>query len=283
MTLATAASVYGAPVLVRDDGGVPVRLSGPAQRVVSLSPALTETLFHIGAGAVLVGVDRASDYPVAAATLPRVGTVAGVDRERLLALRPDLVLVWRSGVGTGLVQWLRSAGIAVYVSEPGNLDQIAGTMERLGRLTGESERGAAAAAAFRARTASLRHRYRRTDPASVFYQVWHDPLITVNGDQFISQVIQLCGGRNVFAALDQSAPPVSVEAVLAQDPQFLVAGAMERQGDPLAHWRRWPFLRAVRQGNLVSIPADLLQRPTARLLDGAQRLCERMAAAETLP
>lgn len=281
--LAMAAPVPAAPVSVRDDLGEVVRLPQPARRIVSLSPGLTETLFQIGAGDRLVAVDLASDFPAAAAELPRVGSIAGVDRERLLALQPDLVVLWGSGSRAGLVDWLRRSGIAVYVSEPRELDQIATTMERLGRLSGRDQEGTAAAAAFRQRAQSLRRRYHRQPPWTVFYQVWHDPLITVNGGQFISQVIDLCGGSNVFAGLAGSAPQISVEAVLARDPQFLVAGVAAGQSDPLAHWRRWPFLQAVRRGNLIRVPADLLQRPSARLLDGAQRLCAAMRLASETP
>lgn len=281
--LGAAAVAWSAPRTVRDDSGAAVTLPMPAQRVVSLSPGLTENLFHIGAGATLAGVDLASNFPAGAAALPKVGTVAGVDRERLLALRPDLVVVWGSGVRAGLTEWLRAAGIAVYVSEPRTLAQIATTMERLGHLTGHDDQARASAATFRDRVTELRRRYARSVPVTAFYQVWDDPLITVNGDQFISQVLELCGARNVFAALDRSAPVVSVEAVLARDPQVVVAGATPGQPDPLALWRRWRFLQAVRRAHLVSVPADLLQRPTARLLDGVQQLCQRLASLEAPP
>ena len=275
-----AGSVLGAaPIAVDDDGGYRVQLDAPARRIVSLSPGLTESLFVIGAGNRVVGVDAASDYPSDVRALPRVGSAAGVDLERLLALRPDLVLVWGRGASARLIAWLRAAGIAVYVSEPRRLEQVADTLERLGRLTGNETPAAAQAAAFRRRLDSLRQRYRRTAPLTVFYQVWDDPLITINGDQFISEVITLCGGVNVFAGLAASAPRVSIEAVLARDPQVMVAGVVPGQPDPLAHWRGWPMLRAVRDDLMFRLPADLMQRPSVRLLDGAQMLCTRIARA----
>lgn len=275
--LGCLSAAEAAPVAVRDDSGAWVRLAAPAQRIVSLAPALTEVLFSVGAGSRIVAVDQASDFPPAAAALPRVGSAVGADLERLVALRPDLVVLWGSGAPARLIQWLRDTGTPVYVSEPRDLEHVAITLERLGRLTGHQPQAVLQAAAFRERIDSIRQRYHKHTPVSVFYQVWGDPLITVNGAQFISEVIGLCGGRNVFAALDASAPHVSIEAVLAQDPGVMVAGVTPGQPDPLAQWRRWPFLRAVRNQHLFLVPADLLQRPSMRLLQGAQRLCEQMA------
>lgn len=277
--------LYGAPLVVEDDGGLPVWLEAPAQRIVSLAPGLTEAVFSIGAGERLVAVDSASDYPAAARGLPRLGSGAQVDLERLLALRPDLVLAWQSGSSPRLLARLRAAGIAVYVSEPRRLGEIATTLERLGQLTGRRTAAAEQAATFRRRLRSLQRRYARARPVAVFYQVWADPLITVNGEQFISEVIRLCGGANVFAGLDVSAPRISVEAVLARDPAVIVAGASPAMDNPLAYWRAWPQLRAVRHDHLFEIPADLLQRPSVRLLDGAELLCERLerVAGSELP
>ncbi len=263
-------------IAVRDDAGYRVALQRPAQRIVSLAPGLTELVFSIGAGNRLVGVDRFSDYPPAARELPRVGSATRVDLERLLAERPDLVLLWQSGSSPRLVARLRATGIAVYVSEPKRLDDIALTLERLGSLTGYEQAAQVAAAEFRRRQAKLGREFGRRQPLSVFYQVWGDPLITVNGMQFISEVISLCGGMNVFASLANSAPRVSVESVLARDPQVMVAGRTAGDDAPLARWRVWPQLRAVRDRHMFYVPADLLQRPSTRLLDGARLLCEQM-------
>lgn len=267
-----------AQIAVHDDAGDRIALPEPAHRIVSLAPGLTELLFSIGAGGSLVAVDQFSDYPPPARVLPRVGSAASVDLERVLMLRPDLVLMWQSGSSARLIARLRSTGIAVYVSEPHKLEDIADTMERLGRLSGHEESARAAAAAFRQRTAALRERYQRAQPVPVFYQVWDDPLITVNGEQFISEVISLCGGVNVFADLADSAPHVTVESVLARNPQVMVAGTGVGPGKPLARWRIWPQLRAVRYEHLFYVPADLLQRPSIRLLDGARSLCTQMEA-----
>lgn len=263
-----------AAVSVVDDTGREVRLAQPAQRIVSLAPHATELLFSAGAGDRIVGVVDYSDFPPAAKQLPRVGAYNAVDMERILALRPDLVVAWASGNPPALIEQLRELGLTVFLSEPRELEDVAGNLERLGRLAGTQATARAAAEAFRQRLAHLRARYSGRVPVSVFYQIWFRPLMTVNGEHLISKVIRLCGGRNVFAGLPVLVPKLEMEAVLAADPQAIVAGVRE-PGDTSwqQDWQRWRSLRAVREGHLISLPADLLQRHTVRILDGAEQLC----------
>lgn len=269
-----------AAVSVTDASGHTVTLAEPARRVVSLAPHLTELLFAVGAGERIVGASSFSDYPAAAREIPRVGDYRGVDYERLLALRPDLVVAWRSGNGAATIERLRELGLTVYVSEPRELQDIAAELERLGRLTGRPAAGARAAIAFRERRTALAGRYAGRSPVTVFYEIWHDPLITVNGEHLISEVIRLCGGRNAFADLAALAPRVGLEAVLAADPEVIVAGGGDG-GRPgwLDDWRRWPSLAAVARGNLFFVPPDLMQRHTPRILDAAAILCRDLDEA----
>jgi iron complex transport system substrate-binding protein len=261
-----------AQVAVRDDLGRNVQLTAPAQRIVSLSPHGTELLFAAGAGARLVGTVEHSDYPEAARAIPRVGTYVAFDLERILVLRPDLVVAWGSGSGDAPAR-LAKLGILVYVTEPRSFEDIAATLERLALLAGTPQ-GSAAARAFRDRLGRLRARYGSRRPVSVFYQVWRSPLFTLGGPHIFSRVAEVCGGRNVFGDLATLAPTVDLEAVLAADPEAIVASGMgEERPDWLDDWRRWPQLRAVREDHLFFIPPDLLQRPTPRLLDGAEQLC----------
>ncbi len=266
-----------AVVSVTDDMGHEVRLSQPAQRIVSLAPHVTELLFSVGVGGRIVGVVEYSDYPPAAKALPRVGSYNAVDMERILALRPDLVIAWASGNPPALIGQLRSLGLTVFLSEPRSLEDVASNLERLGKLAGTQVTAQPVAAGFRKRLADLRTRYAGRAPVSVFYQVWRRPLTTVNGEHLISKVIRLCGGRNVFADLPALAPKLDIEAVLVADPSAIVAGVRVpgdsewRQG-----WLRWTQLRAVKNHHLIAIPADFLQRHTLRILDGAEQLCEAL-------
>lgn len=273
----------GQAVTVHDDSGQDIVLAEPARRIVSLAPHLTELLYSAGAGERLIAVGSYSDFPPPARELPRVGSHAAIDYERLLALRPDLVLVWQSGNGADVVARLRALGLTVYVSEPEDIAGVAVTLEQLGHLAGTAGIAGEQAAAFRARHAALAARYGDRAEVTVFYQIWDQPLMTVNGEHLISQALELCGGRNVFAGLSALAPTVSVEAVLAADPQAIVGSGDSGEERPewLDDWRRWPSLRAVAEGNLFSVPPDLIQRHSVRILDGAELLCRQLEQART--
>lgn len=261
-----------AQVTVTDDAGNAVRLEKPAARIVSLAPHITELLFAAGAGENMVAAVEYSNHPAAARALPRIGSYAAFDLERIAALKPDLAIAWGSGNPPGQVAQLRRLGIPVFVSEPQRLEDIATSLQRFGQLAGTPAMGSVRS--FNERLGALRQRYRDAAPVSVFYEIWNQPLMTVGGSHVISAVIELCGGRNAFASLAQPAATVGVEAVLRADPDAIVASGMdEARPEWLDDWRRWPQLRAVSRGNLFFVPPDLLQRHTPRILDGAERLC----------
>jgi iron complex transport system substrate-binding protein len=268
---------------VPDDYGNRIVLRQPAARIVSLSPHLTELLYDAGAGSRLVGAIEFSDFPPEARALPRIGSDAGIDIEAVLALKPDLIVAWPNAGSVKAVDRLAALGLPVFRSEPRELDDIARTLERLGVLAGTSPQAAREAASFRARAASLEQRFARREPVRVFYQVWDRPLLTVNGQHVITKVIRLCGGENVFAALPVIAPEIDREAVLKADPEVIVAsGAGGERPVWLDTWRAFPGLQAVRKDQLYSIPPELIQRHTPRLLEGAERLCavlQRVRAA----
>lgn len=267
----------GQPVTAIDDGGRELTLERPARRVVSLAPHATELLFAVGAGGQLVGAVSHSDYPPAARHIPRVGGYDAVDLERIVRLEPDLVVAWGSGNGPRTIERLRELGVPVYVSEPRSLEGIARALERLGRLTGHPERGRERARRFRVRYAALQARYAGAEPVSVLYQIWNRPLMTINGEHLISDIIRLCGGRNVFAEAQTLAPTVSREAVLGADPEVIVASGMgDSRPDWLDAWRRWPRLQAVQGGHLYHVHPDLLQRHGPRIIEGAERLCAHL-------
>lgn len=261
-------------ITVNDDRASTVTLARPAQRIVSLSPHITELLFAAGAGDRIVGVAAHSDYPPQARGLPVVGDFQNPDYERILALRPDLIAAWSSGNGARVIERLGRLGIPVYASEPRRLEDIATGIEHLGRLAGTEQRAQAAAREFRARLQSLHDTYRARETVTVFYQIWHTPLMTVNGAQIISRVIELCGGRNVFADLDALAPTVDREAVIAADPQVIIAAGTGGQPPAwLDAWNAFPQLAAVRNRHVFTLDADLINRATPRLLDAAERMC----------
>ena len=157
---------------------------------------------------------------------------------------------------------------------------MAKSLAQFGRLAGTGAAGEAAAKAFRARHAALAARYSGRPKLRLFYEAWNRPLMTINGEHLISDVIRLCGGDNVFAKLPMLAPTVDVESVLATQPEVIVASGMgEGRPEWLDDWRQWGRLPAVARGNLFFIPPDLIQRHTPRILDGAERLCGQLEEA----
>ncbi|MFM0440465.1 cobalamin-binding protein [Paraburkholderia strydomiana] len=275
-----------AGIAVTDDTGAVLTLPAPAQRVVSLAPHVTELLYAAGGGAKIVGAVSYSDYPPQAQQLPRVGDNKSLDLERIVALKPDLIVVWRHGNAQRQLDRLRELHIPLFFSEPHHLDDVAVSLTKLGELLGTSSTADAAAAAYRRDIARLRAQYADRPAVSVFYQVWDQPLMTLNGEHMVSDVIELCGGRNVFAKLQPLVPTVSTEAVLAANPQVIVTAAPgatkpDTTLPQLGAWRAWPRLSAVANNNLFSIDGDLINRPAPRIALGAKQMCEDLDLARS--
>jgi iron complex transport system substrate-binding protein len=275
-----AAAPALADIVVRDDEGRTLRLARPAQRIVSLSPDVTENLFAIGAGERVVGTVDYSNYPKAASAIARVGSYERVDLEAVAALRPDLVVAWKSGNSPTQVAKLAALGLPVYFTQPNRIEDVAANLERLGELAGTRDAAREVAARFSARVAALRARHGERPRVRVFYEVWNQPLMTVGGQQAITDALRLCGGENVFAALKPLAAAVTVEAVLSADPEAIVASGMDAaRPEWLDEWRRWPSMTAVARGNLFFVPPDHLQRHTPRLAEGIEALCVHLETA----
>jgi len=264
-----------ADVAVKDDQGRTVSLKQPAQRIISLAPHLTEHLYAIGAGSRIVGATNYSDYPAAAKALPRVGGYNSFDLEKIRALKPDLIVAWPSGNPARQLEQIESLGIPVFYDEAQKLVQVPTVMERLGVLSGQEAGGKAAAAEFRSRLAKLEARYAGKKPVRMFYQVWDRPLMTINREQIISDVMHLCGAENVFANLPSLVPTVDEEAVITANPALIAtSGEASNKVNWLDRWRRWPRLAATARQQLYILPPDLLSRMGPRLVDGAEALCQ---------
>ncbi|MBW7902165.1 MAG: cobalamin-binding protein [Rhodocyclaceae bacterium] len=266
-----------AEVSVRDDVGNTVTLAQPARRIVSLAPHMTETLFAAGAGAHIIGTVEYSDHPEAAKKIPRVGGYSRLDLEAVAALKPDLLVGWQSGNAAAHLDKLKGLGYTMYVSQPNRIEDVASEIERLGVLAGTDAVAAAEAKRLRERLAALRAQYSGKSPVRTFYQIWKQPLMTVGRNQIITDAIRLCGGENVFGALEQMAATVTVEAVIAANPEVIVASGMgDSRPEWLDDWKRWTSMEAVKRDNLFFVPPELIQRHTPRFLDGTERLCRHL-------
>ncbi len=277
----TSANLLAQTITVIDDLEREVSLPGPAQRIISLAPSLTELLFVAGAGNRIVGVSEFSDYPPQAQGIPVVGRYDLLDMEAIVAFGPDLIVAWQSGNPQAAVQRLIDLGFNVYIAEPRTLQSIALQIENFGQLAGTQTTSNAAAQYFNEQLTTLATRYADATPVSVFYQVWNEPLISVGGNELINDIITLCGGRNIFA--DQGlAPKIGIEAVLSRNPEAIIASGMDiARPEWLDDWRRWPQLQAVANNHLYFIPPDLVQRHSLRVLSGALQMCAQLEQVRT--
>lgn len=240
-----------------------------AQRVVSLAPSLTEIMLELGAGAQLAGVLDGAPRPPQIAQLPSLGRYGQLDIETLIGLNPDLILLWPDSIPPAQRAQLDRLGIATIVAEPRSLEELAGQLELIGAAVGHAGRGRQLASELRAGMAELQARYAGRPPLRLFYQVWDQPLYTLGGTQIINDALRLCGAQNVFADLSLPAPQVSIEAVLARDPDLILVGPPHRRLD----WQAWPQLRAVREGRVLVLPDEGIERPSFQMLQATRKLC----------
>ncbi|RZI41190.1 cobalamin-binding protein [Herbaspirillum sp. HC18] len=269
-----------ASISMLDDEGTPVVLPQPARRVVSLAPHVTELLFAAGGGDRIIGTVKFSDYPPAARDIPRVGDNREVDIERLMALKPDLLVVWRHNASLRQMEQLRKLGIPLFYSEPRKLEDVPEAVLRLGQLMGTTQQAQQSAAKLRQQLESLNARYRNRPVVRVFYQVWDKPLYTLNERHIINDAIRVCGGENIFAKLQLVAPSLNAEAVLQENPEAIVSGDRRDQATSgVEFWKQYPSMLAVRRGNLFAINGDLVNRSGPRIIDGAVELCEKLEEA----
>lgn len=244
-------------------------------RIVTLAPHLAELVFAAGAGDLLVGVSAYSDFPDAVSGLPVIGDAFVVDQERLALLRPDVLLAWQSGTPQHVVDELSKQGYRVEVIQTRSLEDIALGLERIGQLTGNPAIAERAAADFRQGLRLLAARYSTADPISVFYQIQKRPLFTISGSHYVSELIALCGGQNIFSDLNNLAPLVAVEAVVERNPEIMLVSS-DSEADALSEWDRWPDLAANRYRNRYVMRADEIGRPTPRVLSAGEALCEAL-------
>lgn len=247
-------------------------------RIVTLAPHLAELVFAVGAGDMLVGVSSFTDYPQAALSLPVVSDAFVTDRELLAMLQPDLLLAWESGTPVHVIDELRAAGFRLEVIRTRSLDDVAAALLHVGELTDHMATARLQAQAYEDGIDRRRVKHAGAQPIRVFYQVSMHPLYTINADHYISELISLCGGSNIFADLVDLAPMVAVEAVIERDPEVLLS-ADTGQADTFDEWRRWPQIAANRYGNRFLLPAAELGRATPRLLQAADAMCEALESA----
>lgn len=277
LLLAHLGSTHAA-ISVRDDDGNLVTLQKPAQRIIAMAPHVTELLYAAGGGDKIVGAVTYSDYPEAAKKLPRIGDNRLVDMERVIAMKPDLIVIWMHGSSERQIDTLRQLGVPLFHSEPQKLEGIADSLLRLGQLMGTESVAQPAAAEISRQFAALAKQYGNRPPVRMFYQVWDKPLYTLSGSSIVSDAMRLCGGVNIFADLKVTAPVVSTEAVLQADPEAIF-GTSEKNYGGVNLWRPYTTMKAVRNDNLFTLNGELLNRAGPRMVAGTAALCEKLELA----
>ena len=271
-----------APRPVSDDLGSTVDVARPPLRIVSLTPGATEMLFAAGAGAQLIATVEYSSEPPAARAVPRIGDVAAIDMERLVVLRPQVVIAWPAGGNPAQRAKIAALGIPLYQQQVARLSDLPGSLRRLGVLAGTEAVAGQAAAALEARLEALERTYAaplagRPRP-TVLLQVWNRPVYTVGGRHLMSDALGLCGARNVFADLPEPGPLIDTEAVIARNPDIILAAAPPGEGAAwVADWQRFPSLAAVRNHRVVAFENQALSRLGPSVLDGTEELCRTIA------
>ena len=273
-------SLSWAEIKVQDDENNLIILQNPVNRIISLTPHITEILFSAGAGSKIIATVAYSDYPQAAKKIPRVSGYPSMDIERIVSLKPDLVVVWASGNNKEQVKKLVELGLTVFISEPRQVNDIYKTIRRFGKLAGTNNIAEKSAENFINHYKYLKETYSNKEKVKVFYQFWNKPLMTINGQHIISDIINLCGGTNVFSKLNSLTPIISIEAVIASQTDVIVVGSNnEKKSKWLSEWKPWLHLAAVKKDHLYYIDPDLLNRMGPRILSGADKLCELLDKA----
>lgn len=269
-----------AGIILTDDTGQHVSLPKPPTRIISLAPGATEMLFAAGVGDRLVATVKYADVPEAAKQVPRIGDVTAVDMERLVALHPDVVVVWPGGGNPAQIEKIAQLGIPIYRQQVNRLADLPASVRRLGVLAEDPGVADRAAQALRAELTRIERDYGRAQHPTVLLEVWNRPIYTVGGTQLMSDALTLCGARNVFGDLRELSPVIDTEAVIARNPDIIVAAAPPSEGAAwLREWQRFGSLSAVRNRRLIAFEDQGLTRLGPSVLTATESLCKALAAA----
>jgi len=250
------------------------------QRIIALSPHSVEILFALGVGDQIVGTLEYADYPLAARKIPRIGNFAGIKIEKVLALKPDLIVAWKGGNKASDLEKIESLGMNVFYSQPNSIHQVIEEVLALGRLTATEITSRHLAEQLSQQYLEIKNHYLDKSKVKVFYQLWHKPLRTIGGGNWINSLIKDCGGINIFEKANAPYPVVSFESVLMAKPEVIIIPDNSKafvQKKQL--WSDWPEITAVKNHQIVALNGDLLHRFTPRAIEGLKQLCQSIDRA----
>ncbi len=283
MLLASCTGVAAGEISVTDVEGHRLVLNQAARRIVTLSPSLAEIVFAVGAGDRLVGVSSYSDFPAAASKVQVVASYGRIDIEQLRALRPDLVIGWRTGNPSRDIDRLKRERLPVFMTEPRRLADIANIVRSIGTLAGTADTAEEAARSFEEAIGALAVAISGTDTmVPAFVEIWHRPMLTVSGAHLITDILRVCGARNVFERIPMLTARVSAEQLLVANPSLLiVSGSNEERAAIVDRWGAFNLIRAVREGNIAVIDPRTLHRQGLRIVEGVRSVCAAVRDVRT--
>jgi iron complex transport system substrate-binding protein len=262
-----------------DEVGRQWELPRPPQRIISLAPSITEILFALQLEKKIVGVSNFCQFPPAARNKAKIGDYAHPSLEKIVALKPDLVVGLAEGELKSLVVRLAELKIPVYISNPGNVAEIIDSIRRIGEVTSAAQKGLEIAAEMSKRIRQIREKVKSFPQPRVLHVLNFDPLLSAGKGTFIDDLIRLAGGRNLAETAVGKYPRLSIEEVLALDPEVILLASM-KSADPLLEqrqwWERWKTITAVRQGRVYVLEADLIHRPSPRIVIGLEEVARAL-------
>lgn len=271
-------AVLPAQITIEDDLGRDVVFSQPPCRIVSLIPAVTEIVFALGAEGCLVGRSMYDDHPAGVASVPDVGQAIGADVEKVLARRPDLVLLIAGSDNARTVELFERLGIASLVFRLNRLPGLRDTIERMGRVLERENEADSLWNSIERQLDSVRQRTTNLPIPTVYYDIAYPPAITVGAGSYLDSLIVIAGGRNAFHGVSSPSPTVSLEAIVLRDPDIIVHPVSQIWGGATHPTKRplWRGLRAVTSGHVREVDADLLHRLGPRIGEAARHLAEAL-------
>ena len=248
-------------------------------KIVTLSPHLAEMIYELGSESSLVGVSSYTDYPESAKSIPRIGDAFILDLERMALLDPDIILAWESGTPKKVVEELDNLGYRLEIIKSKNLNEISTALSQIGQIIGKQKQASIIIKEYSDQLKDLKEEYKNKQKVTVFFQIDQQPLFTVGGNHFISEMIEVCAGINVFLELEQLAPSVSVESVIARDPQVMMSMAKGNSQDKFQSWKKFGNMSANKYDNFYYLHSDALERPTTRIILAGEELCKKLEEA----
>ena len=255
-----------------------------AQRIIALSPHSVELLYALDVGDRIVGTTEFSDYPEAAKSIERIGGYHGIQTERIVELKPDLIVAWEGGNRSEDLGQLESLKLPVYRSETKRLRQISDEIKALGILTGTRKKADQLIESFHHDLENLTVQHQGKPKVSFFYQLWSAPIRTISKGSWINEMLEICGGENIINDPNLDYPQISLETVLLNEPQaIIIPSSHGHDNGELSglKWNDWPEIPAVKNDHIYRINGDILHRFSLRVVEATKILCKTFDGVRT--